>query len=78
MQKHHRGSDHRILVVGDRMVAAAKRVPAFVTGDGKSSVRALIVEKNKAIDISCHPNLIRTISNDFLALRAGSEAERRP
>ena len=76
MQKHHRGSDHRILVVGDRMVAAAKRVPAFVTGDGKSSVRALIVEKNKAIDMSC--NLIGTISNDFLALRAGSEAERRP
>ncbi|RZJ31371.1 MAG: cyanophycin synthetase [Flavobacterium sp.] len=36
------GSDYRLLVVGGKFIAAAKRVPANVIGDGKSSVRELI------------------------------------
>src|SRR5262249_48337607 len=32
------GSDHRLLVVGDRLVAAALREPAHVVGDGRSTV----------------------------------------
>ena len=35
------GNEHRLLVVGDRMVAAAGE-PAWVTGDGKSSITELI------------------------------------
>jgi cyanophycin synthetase len=41
------GEDHRLLVVGDRLVAAARREPAHVVGDGRSSVRQLIDEVNK-------------------------------
>jgi len=36
------GSDHRILVVGGKMIAAAERVPAQVIGDGFHSVEQLI------------------------------------
>ena len=36
------GNEHRLLVVGDRMVAAAAGEPAWVTGDGKSSITELI------------------------------------
>lgn len=36
------GADHRILVIGGRVVAAAERVPARVTGDGTSTVGQLI------------------------------------
>ncbi|MCC7272906.1 MAG: hypothetical protein IT561_09565 [Alphaproteobacteria bacterium] len=37
-----RGEDHRLTVIGGRMVAAALRVPPEVVGDGRRSVRALI------------------------------------
>ena len=40
------GSDYRLLVVGDRMVAAARREPPLVVGDGKSSVRQLVDKVN--------------------------------
>lgn len=41
------GSDHRILVIGGRMVAAARRVPAHVVGDGRSTVAQLVEEVNR-------------------------------
>lgn len=40
------GLDHRLLVVGGKLVAAAKRVPAHVVGDGKHSVEALVAIVN--------------------------------
>ncbi len=36
------GADWRVLVVGERVIAAARREPAQVVGDGKSTVRQLI------------------------------------
>lgn len=36
------GRDHRILVVGGKVVAVAERVPAHVVGDGGSTVKQLI------------------------------------
>jgi len=41
------GHDHRLLVVGDRLVAAALREPAHVVGDGESTVRQLVEEVNR-------------------------------
>ena len=41
------GLDHRLLVVNGELVAAAKRVPAHVMGDGKHSVSELVDEVNK-------------------------------
>ncbi len=40
------GADHRILVIGGRVVAAAERIPARVVGDGTSSVAELIAALN--------------------------------
>ena len=36
------GTDHRLLVVGGRMIAAARRICPFVLGDGVSTLRQLI------------------------------------
>ncbi len=36
------GADYRLLVVGDRVVAAARREPAQVVGDGHSTIRQLV------------------------------------
>ncbi len=41
------GFDHRVLVVGGRIVAAAQRIPGGVTGDGRHSIAELVAEVNK-------------------------------
>ncbi|MEO8271600.1 MAG: cyanophycin synthetase, partial [Aureliella sp.] len=41
------GDDYRLLVVGDRLVAAAKRLPAQVVGDGLSTIRQLVAQVNR-------------------------------
>lgn len=46
LQKELNGKLYRLLVVGDRLFAAAYRRAAFVTGNGRDTVRALINEKN--------------------------------
>nr|WP_306916570.1 MULTISPECIES: ATP-grasp domain-containing protein [unclassified Arthrobacter] len=47
LESHFEGEDYRVLVVGDRVVAACLRRPANVVGDGASTVQELIVQKNK-------------------------------
>ncbi|HEX8658927.1 MAG TPA: cyanophycin synthetase [Hymenobacter sp.] len=41
------GFDFRLLVVNGKLIAAAKRTPAAVTGDGSSTIQQLIDEINK-------------------------------
>ncbi len=41
------GLDHRLLVVNGKLVAAAKRVPAHVVGDGRSTVAELVERVNQ-------------------------------
>ncbi len=41
------GFDHRLLVVNGKLVAAAKRVPGHVVGDGKHSIAELVDIVNK-------------------------------
>lgn len=41
------GLDHRLLVIGNRLVAAAIRQPAHVVGDGRSSVAQLVEDVNR-------------------------------
>ncbi len=41
------GFDHRLLVVDGKLVAAAKRVPGHVTGDGTSTVAQLVEAVNE-------------------------------
>lgn len=48
VEKHIFGLDFRLFVIGDRVRAAVWRVPAYVVGDGKTSVEGLIENKNRA------------------------------
>ena len=47
VEKFVPGYDFRMLVVDNKFVAAAKRTPARVTGDGNMTIRRLINEVNK-------------------------------
>lgn len=42
VERYVRGEEHRLLVVHDQLVAACRGESIHVTGDGKSSIRALI------------------------------------
>ena len=46
VERYISGSDYRFLVINYKLVAVAERTPAFVTGDGISSIEALIDETN--------------------------------
>ncbi|MFD2247366.1 cyanophycin synthetase [Pontibacter ruber] len=41
------GADYRLLVIDGKFIAAAKRTPAMVTGDGISTIQQLIQDVNK-------------------------------
>ena len=47
IEKYISGFDFRALVVGYKFVAAAKRTPAAVTGDGQRTIQQLVDEVNK-------------------------------
>jgi len=47
LEKYIEGNDYRLLVINNKFVAAARRIPAHVTGDGKSTIKELIREVNK-------------------------------
>lgn len=47
VEKFITGHDFRVLVIDNKMVAAAQRVPAHVVGNGKSTITELIEETNK-------------------------------
>jgi D-alanine-D-alanine ligase-like ATP-grasp enzyme len=47
VENHVAGADHRLMVVGDELLWAYRRVPARVTGDGKSTIRELIARENR-------------------------------
>jgi cyanophycin synthetase len=46
MEEHIQGDDYRLLVVNYKLIAAARRIPAQVKGDGRSSIRSLIQAEN--------------------------------
>ncbi len=46
VEKYIRGFDFRMLVINNTFTAAAKRTPAHVTGDGRSTIRELIDRVN--------------------------------
>ncbi|NGP75646.1 cyanophycin synthetase [Balneolaceae bacterium YR4-1] len=47
VEKYIPGYDYRLLMVDGKLAAAAKRIPAHVVGDGKSSVLQLINDVNR-------------------------------
>ncbi|MFZ1666731.1 MAG: cyanophycin synthetase [Flavobacteriales bacterium] len=47
VEKEIKGLDHRLLVIDHKFVSGAKRTPACVVGDGKSTIEELVAEVNK-------------------------------
>jgi cyanophycin synthetase len=68
------GQDYRLLVVGDRMVAAALREPAQVVGDGKLTIAELVGLVNKDPRRSDgHATVLSLIKLDAIALAVLAE-----
>jgi len=47
VERFARGHDYRMLVIGNKLVAAARREPPHVIGDGKSTIEALVAKVNE-------------------------------
>ena len=63
------GNDFRLLVIGNRLVAAARREPPHVIGDGEMSVRELVQQVNSDPRRSDgHANILTKIRFDDIAL----------
>jgi len=63
------GNEHRLLVVGDRLVAAAAGEPAWIVGDGRASVAELI-----ELQINSDPRRGRTENHPLNIVRLDSAA----
>ena len=77
------GNDFRLLVIGNKLIAAARRDPPQVVGDGKSTVRALVEQVNKDPRRgSGHSTSLTKIKFDDIALatlaKQGFDAESVP
>lgn len=60
-----KGEDHRMLVIDGKLVAAARRRPAHVVGDGKSTIQKLIDTENADPRRGVgHENLLTQINVD--------------
>ena len=65
------GHDYRLLVVGHRLVAAARREPPHVIGDGEHSIRELVDQVNSDPRRSDgHATILSKIPLDEIALAA--------
>ena len=72
------GTEHRLLVVGGKLVAANRGDMVMVTGDGKSTVRELIdsqinTDPRRGADRGLHP-LSRVIAHRLRRIRWNSHA----
>ncbi|CAM4330354.1 cyanophycin synthetase [Gillisia hiemivivida] len=47
IEKQITGEDHRLLVINNKLVAASRRTPAHVVGNGKNTIKELINEVNQ-------------------------------
>jgi D-alanine-D-alanine ligase-like ATP-grasp enzyme len=60
------GADYRLLVIDGSLKVCTKRIPAFVIGDGKSTIEELIKEENKdpRRDVSNPAHILKPIKID--------------
>ena len=79
IEEYITGQHYRLVVVGDRLIAAAQRIPAHVHGDGSSTIAELVTQTNedplrgddheKALTkIKIDPVVLLTLSQKQLAL----------
>jgi cyanophycin synthetase len=69
VEQHIQGKDYRVLVVGDQVVAAARKIPAHVIGDGIHTILELVEDVNqKEIRGDGHEKPLTKIKIDDVAL----------
>ena len=65
VEEHLRGEDHRLLVIDGKLVAAARRRPAHVIGDGEATLEQLVdIENQDPRRGIGHENLLTQIHLD--------------
>jgi D-alanine-D-alanine ligase-like ATP-grasp enzyme len=64
IEAHEPGWDHRLMVVDGRLVAAIRRDPPSITGDGKSNVEELIAALNQGRDGSREKGYLLPVQRD--------------
>lgn len=77
LQSFFSGDDYRFLVVSGKLVAAARRVPASVTGDGTANIKELVRRANE----SRHPSLSPIVldgETDRILARSGHTRDNVP
>lgn len=69
VERYVTGQDYRLLVVGNRLVAAARRDLPHVTGDGIHTIRQLVEQINRdPLRSKGHANLLSKIHLDEISL----------
>jgi cyanophycin synthetase len=69
VERYAEGADFRLLVVGDKLVAAARREPAHVVGDGQYTIRQLVeTENNNPLRSDGHATPLSFLPLDGLSL----------
>ncbi|MEO6972313.1 MAG: cyanophycin synthetase [Rhodoferax sp.] len=73
VERFARGYEHRMLVVGGRLVAAARGDAAWITGDGRSAVVDLVNEQinsdpRRGLAEDCPLNLVETRTDETILL----------
>lgn len=85
VEKMVTGTDHRLLTVKGKFIAALQRIPAFITGDGKHSIEELIEIENARPEradtprsplgkIKIDDNLVQFIKDKGFSLRGVPKA----
>jgi cyanophycin synthetase len=75
-EEYLEGDDYRLLLINHKMVAAAKRTPAAITGDGKSTIGQLIGKVNSHPERGeGHDNLLTKIEIDSVTESILAEKE---
>lgn len=73
------GEDYRVLVIGRQLIAASRRQPAHVIGDGVQTIHELIAEKNRdPLRASDHAAALSKIRIDAVALQVLAEQDVTP
>jgi cyanophycin synthetase len=76
LERWVKGSDFRLLVINHQLVAAAKRTPAHVVGDGKSTIKQLIDAVNADPRRGYgHENMLTEITVDKMTRRILSSSK---
>ncbi len=75
VESYIKGEDHRMLVMDGQLIAAARRRPAHVVGDGRATIQALIDRENEDPRRGVgHENLLTQIKVDEQTLRMLEQA----